>query len=155
MKNLTPQEEVEFIQKKLGHLTLDAPTVHWLDTQSKKLNAVLGSRDKGIPYGKLAEAFGWESHGKTLLALFLAGIAQRDGAIVAWVDLENSFDEVWARVQGCDPEKVYLFRTGLIQEGKTKEPRLMTAQEVIAEVEEWMRMQHKKGFDNPGNFVKV
>ena len=46
--------------------------------------------------------------GKTMMALRLAGLAQKDGAKVGWVDVENSFDADWARLQGLEPgEPVY------------------------------------------------
>lgn len=154
---LTPEQELELIQKELGHLTLDNLPVFWLNTGSPKLNSVLGSKDMGLPYGKVYELFGLESNGKTLLSLFLAGKAQRDGAIVAWVDFESSFDDAWAKKQGLDPTLVRKFRLKIgrfptavkTQFGTkivvSKEPRLQTAQELCKEVETWMKYQYGIG----------
>ncbi len=63
----------------------------WLDTKSKYLNGVLGSRRLGIPAGKLFEIMGKQHAGKTSLVMFLAALAQKTfNAFVIWVDLENS-----------------------------------------------------------------
>src|ERR1035437_1161940 len=99
-KALTPDAELAAIQKVLGYLTLELQPREWFDTGSRMLNAVLGSQEKGIAYGKMIEVFGPESNGKTLLALLLAGLAQADDAKVAWVDFENSLDKPWAASQG-------------------------------------------------------
>src|ERR1035437_10921350 len=96
----TTDAEMKEIQRKLGFLTFDAQPREWFDTGSRMLNAVLGSQEKGIAYGKMIEVFGPESNGKTLLALLLAGLAQADDAKVAWVDFENSLDKPWAASQG-------------------------------------------------------
>jgi recombination protein RecA len=132
------QLELERIRKKLGHLTLKKPIKYWLDTGSPKLNGVLGSEKRGIPYGKIIELFGWESHGKTLLALLLAALGQGDDAEVGWADFENSFDEPWAKIQGLDPREVTLFRPEVGLFGGDKTPRLSTAQETCEEIEMWL-----------------
>lgn len=101
-------DEVEMIEKQLGFITFSRPPRYFLKTGSRRLNKVLGSEEMGIPYGKEITLAGKQSSGKTLLALRLAGLAQRDGANVAWVDVENSFDPAWALTQGLDPgEAVY------------------------------------------------
>lgn len=155
---LSPREEIEAIRRKLKHLTFEAVVKAWLTTGNKRLNAVLGSEEFGLAYGKMVELFGPESQGKTMIALLLAALAQADGAKVAWVDLENSFDEDWVRAQGLDPELVYLFRPQLgyfegnkdldddekEEKRKKKRPRLQTAEELFEEVEEWMATMHQK-----------
>lgn len=100
---MSAAEQVEYIKKGLGFVTFSRPPKYWLRTGSKRLNAVLGSRLMGIPYGKLITLAGEPSSGKSLLGLRLVGKAQQDGAVVAWVDIENSFDPDWARTQGLDP----------------------------------------------------
>jgi RecA/RadA recombinase len=103
IRAMSAAEQVEYIKKGLGFVTFSRPPKYWLRTGSKRLNAVLGSRLMGIPYGKLITLAGEPSSGKSLLGLRLVGKAQQDGAVVAWVDIENSFDPDWARTQGLDP----------------------------------------------------
>jgi len=137
--------EMALIQKKMGYLTLEAQPREWLDTGSKLLNAVFGSEEKGIAYGKLIELFGPESNGKSLLALLLISLAQADGADVAWLDFENSLDKAWAERQGVDWAKLYHFYPKLIRVGKAGKPRLQTAEELCKELEFWMERRHHKG----------
>lgn len=144
---MTPEEELKKIREKLGYYIVEASPKKWLDTGSTRLNAVLGSREKGIPYGKILELFGPESNGKTALALFIAGRAQKDGATVAWLDLENSFDERWVQSQGLDPAKVAVFQPKLIASAKGRIPRLQTAEELCSEVEEWWKLRAKTEVD--------
>jgi RecA/RadA recombinase len=108
IKGMNAVEQVEFLEKQLGFVTFSRPPKYWLKTGSKRLNKVLGSEKLGIPYGKEITLAGKQSSGKTLLALRLAGLAQKDGAKVGWVDVENSFDADWARLQGLEPgEPIY------------------------------------------------
>src|SRR5712671_3902960 len=99
MKGISPDQQLSLIRKRLGYLTFEPTVTHWLDTGSPRLNSVLGSPTKGLAYGKMIELSGLESNGKTLLMLLLASLAQDDGAIVGWMDLENSFDPNWAKAQ--------------------------------------------------------
>lgn len=139
---LTPAEEISQIRKKLKHFTLDRQTTAWLDTGNKRLNAVLGSAEFGIPFGKMIELFGPESHGKTMLALLLAALAQGSGAKVAWVDLENSFDRAWVEAQGLKYDEVALFQPQVGRFGSEKEVRLQTSEELLEEVEQWIALRH-------------
>lgn len=125
--------QIEFLKKRLGFVTYAKPPEVWLKTGSKMLNSVLGSRDRGVPYGKIITLAGKFSSGKTLLMLRLLGKAQQDGAIVALVDVENSFDPEHAKKQGLDPgepvlnengevvgySKLFLFRPEMGVFGKT------------------------------------
>src|ERR1700693_4430743 len=100
IKTMGPVDQVEFLEKQLGFVTFSRPPRFWLKTGSKRLNRVLGSEKLGIPYGKEITLAGKQSSGKTMLALRLAGLAQKDGAKVGWIDVENSFDPEWAKKQG-------------------------------------------------------
>jgi recombination protein RecA len=120
------------IRERLGHFTMEWSPAAWLDTGVPDLNQVLGHRDKGLPYGRIIEMAGWESMGKTALALSLCGAAQRDGATVIWADFENSFNDDWARLRGLDPDSAILIQPYV---GKFRKPRLSTAQELCTEVE--------------------
>lgn len=107
-------KEIELIKKKLGYVTFNSPPTFWLKSGSKRLNYVMGSRLLGIPYGKLITLAGKPSSGKTMLALRILGKAQKDGALVAWVDVENSFDADWARLHGLDVGEAVLDSHGAV-----------------------------------------
>jgi recombination protein RecA len=138
-------KELDAIRKKLGHLAMAWRPRAYLDTGLPDLNRVIGHADFGIPYGTMIEITGMESHGKTAIALSLSALAQVGGARVVWGDLENSWDEKWARARGLNPDKVELIQPYVGQfsyvdkkTGKThqeKSPRLSTAQELCAEIE--------------------
>lgn len=164
---LTPDQELDLLRGKLGYLTFQPATRFWLDTGSARLNSVLGSSTKGLPYGKMFEFSGLESQGKTLLALLLAGLAQADGADVAWVDTEDRVDLDWAKVQGLDISHLYHFYPKIGEFGITakqarkakqagkdgkelkaiKSRRLQTAEELLTEVEAWMGYKYKQNRD--------
>ena len=139
---LSPEAEIALIRKKLKHFTTDRPVKYWLDTGSPRLNSIFGSKKYGIPYAKMIEISGFESQGKTALVAKISAISQRDGAIVIWVDLENSWDEDWFKALGLDTEKVYLFQPQVGTFDGEKEQRLQTAEELLEEVDELIR---KKG----------
>lgn len=144
--SLTPEAELSLIRKKLKHFTTEKTVKYWLDTGSPLLNRVFGSEDKGLPYGKMYELSGFESMGKTALMKKLGGVAQRDGAKIGWVDLENSWDPEWAMALGLNPDEVYLFKPQIGTFGKETEERQHTAEELLTEVEEWVK---KRGRENP------
>lgn len=146
-QGMTPAQELAAIKKKLKHFTTDKQVQYWLNTGNKQLNAVFGSRENGIPYGKIIEISGFESHGKTAEMLSLAALAQRDGAAVGILDLEQSWDPDWARQRGLDPEKVYVFRPEIGLFDKEKEERMTTGEELFEEVELWMKNKHTENPD--------
>lgn len=151
-EDLSPAEEMELIKKATGQRTFERPVKLWLDTGSKRLNSVLGSEELGLAYGRMIELYGPNSHGKTMIALFIAAIAQKDGAEVAWVDLEQSFDEQWVKAQGVDYSRVFVFQLELGHFKGEKEPRLETAEELFERVELWMARKHKS---NPAGRMLV
>jgi recombination protein RecA len=80
----------------------------------------------------------------------IAGIAQRDGAKVIWVDLEDSWDPEWALALGLNPDDVYLFKPQIGTFGKETEERQHTAEELLMEVEELIKRLGRK---NPGGRI--
>jgi recombination protein RecA len=56
----------------------------------------------GTPYGKVMEIFGYESTGKTLMALDYAYGCQQLGGVVLFADAERAFDYAWAELNGLD-----------------------------------------------------
>src|ERR1051325_10255047 len=126
--------DVDKLRRGLKHVNIEPQFERlWLDTGDRYLNGVLGSPEKGVPYGEIVELYGWEQHGKTLLAQELAAIAQDDGAGIVWVDLEHCFDPSWALRWGLDPERVALLQPYIGKFGD--ETRLATGEEIFAELE--------------------
>lgn len=78
----------------------------WLPSENLALNWQLGG---GVPYGKVIEVFGYESVGKSLLALGFAKTTIKLGGAVLWVDAEGSWSNHWARQNGVDPEDVDIY----------------------------------------------
>lgn len=93
-KHKSKSKHVSFVDQVLNLMHTAVflkPSVVWLNTGSKYLNKVLGSRSHGLPAGKMYEVRGRPHAGKTALVMFLAALAQKlFNAYVIWVDLENS-----------------------------------------------------------------
>lgn len=170
-----PKEMQANIGKLLKYTTFEPKTRYCLVTEYPELHEVFGSREKGIPYGKVIELSGEEHAGKTLIATILAGIAQQDGAGVGRVDLEDSRDPAWEARFGLDsstvleiypklvlpkssdededdkPEKKGKF--GKKKKKKSKIPRLQSVEEVLSEMEAGMSLLHEHGFKKQFWFV--
>ncbi len=83
---------------RLGDVShLDVEVIH---TGSLSLDRALGVN--GIPRGRVTEIYGPEGAGKTTLALHVVAEAQRDGGVVAFVDMEHALDPAYARRIGVD-----------------------------------------------------
>jgi RecA/RadA recombinase len=91
---------LEQIREGLNHFTMEWSPRFWLDTRVPDLNLVAGHRKRGLAYGRITEMYGMESSGKTAISMSLAALAQMDGAVVIWGDLENSFEPDWALQRG-------------------------------------------------------
>ena len=99
--------ELTAIRKGLAHVAMKWTPALWLDFKKylgddtgRLVNTVLGHTEKGIPYGRITEASGWESAAKSSVFLTIAACAQHDGAHVIWADVENSFEADWAIMRG-------------------------------------------------------
>ena len=65
----------------------------------------------GLPRGKMVELFGHESSGKSLLSLYIIAQAQKQGLECVLLDIEQSFDPVWAAKHGVDVENLIYANT--------------------------------------------
>ena len=68
------------------------------------LDTALGG---GYPIGRIIEIYGWESSGKTTLALHAIAEAQKEGK-VAFIDAEHALDIEYAAKLGVDTENIYI-----------------------------------------------
>lgn len=62
----------------------------------------------GFPEGRISMVYGTESSGKTTLAYLTMGNIQKLGREAVFVDIEGTFDPVWATHCGVDVSKVYV-----------------------------------------------
>lgn len=61
---------------------------------------------EGVPRGKMIEIFGPESSGKSLLTLYLIASAQKQGLECVLLDIEQSFDPIWAAQHGVQVDNL-------------------------------------------------
>ncbi len=141
------------IRRKLKRETA-VNTVLWLDTGFPYLNAVMGSEKNGIPFGRVYEISGEEGHGKTALALEIAGMAQqKNGAVVTLYDAESTFDPVWATARGLNVHEGFnLIQPYMVKEedkGGGKRRRLLDSGEIFEEIEELSTMIYEEDYERP------
>jgi len=93
-----------------GHFNLDF-AIHFGELPGRKsLDSFAGydsSKNYGIPLGKVVEIYGEEGSGKSSLCYRLVGNAQKLKYPCLWVDLEQSFAENLAVVNGVDMEELF------------------------------------------------
>jgi recombination protein RecA len=92
-----------------GHFHLDFIIQYGSDPTKVDLNKVDGydpAKTVGIPLGKLVEIYGEEGSGKSSLAYRICGYAQKLGYKTAWIDVEHSFQENLAYINGCDIDQL-------------------------------------------------
>lgn len=85
----------------------------WLPSSNLSLNWQLGG---GIPYGKVLEVMGYESTGKSLMALDFARSVQKLGGVVLWGDIEFAWSNHWAKKNGINPADVELLESNILEE---------------------------------------
>jgi len=84
-----------------------------IPTASFGLNQILGG---GFRKGKQHTLWGNEQSAKTAFMLETAGINQKSGENIAWIDAEHSFDPEWAWKLGLDPDRVAVSEVSTIAE---------------------------------------
>ncbi len=79
-----------------------------IPTGSLALDNTLGIG--GYPKGHIIEIFGWDSTGKTTLALHAIAECQKQGGTAVFVDVEKTFDCNYAQKLGVNINKLCLFQ---------------------------------------------
>ena len=89
------------IEKRFGKEAVSGNQIdaHFISSGCIGLDAALGG---GICTGRIVEYMGWESSGKSSMALHLAAEVQKTGKKVAYVDVENALDLFYAESLGVD-----------------------------------------------------
>lgn len=85
-----------------------------LATRVPALDRAIGR--PGWPAGRVCEVFGFEHVGKTTLALAAIASAQRRGGMGAFIDAERSFSPSWARMNGCDPDRIVVYEVDTVED---------------------------------------
>lgn len=80
--------------------------VSTISTGCLELDIALGA--KGLPRGRIVEIYGPESSGKTTIALHCVAEAQKLGGTVAYIDVENALDPVYAQKIGVNVDEMYI-----------------------------------------------
>jgi|GEM_PF-1146646 len=96
-----------------------------VSTGSLLLNEALGIG--GLPRGRIVEIFGWESSGKTTIALNAIADAQRQGLKCLLVDAENAFDPEYAASLGVDVDNLQYCQPSYGEQGLEVADRLMSS----------------------------
>lgn len=71
----------------------------------------------GLPRGRIIEAFGPESSGKTTLALQVVANSQKEGKIAAYVDAEHALDPEYAKALGVNVDELLISQPNCGEEG--------------------------------------
>lgn len=98
-----------------------------ISTGSLTLDIALGIG--GLPRGRIIEIFGWESSGKTTIALNVIANAQRKGLKCLLVDAENAFDPEYAEALGVKVNELKYCQPSCGEEGLEVADRQMSANE--------------------------
>lgn len=155
------------IQKKL-HINAFVPKYKYWLRIDPYLAAVLGSESRGIPFGKVMELHGIEHGGKTLIGIIMGALAQADGAAFIYVDLEHSYDPLWIKKLGGNPDDVLLIEQKLVMPsfrkqkkdesdetyerlqlkyaGKDKVPEMQSIESIFLEVQAGIFQLNKAGY---------
>lgn len=108
------------IEKKYGEgAVLNKDTlgknVEWIPTGCYSIDSLLGG---GVPRGRILEVYGSPSSGKTTMALFIAGLIQKQGHRIAFIDVEQAYNGEWATKLGVDtdPDKMIVSQPSTVEE---------------------------------------
>ena len=119
-----------------------------LPTASFKMNKLLGG---GFRRGKQHTLWGAEISFKTAFALQTAGINQKLGQNIAWVDAEHSFDPEWAAALGLDPDKVLVTEVSTISELTNLQVKLVNGGMDMIFIDSTAALMPKSYVDKDGN----
>ena len=116
LKNALQAIEKEFGKGSIMSLgDMSALDVEGISTGSLGLDIALGG--KGLPRGRIIEAFGAEASGKTTIALHTVAEAQKAGGVAAYIDAEHALDPTWAKRIGVDLDNLLVSQPGYGEEG--------------------------------------
>src|ERR1700677_1088068 len=107
---LRAQLETSLAERAPSPFTLRARQApELIPTGTPELDALLGG---GIPRGNITEITGASTTGRTSLALSILARATGQGAVCAWVDVQDAFDPETASAYGIQLERLLWLRAG-------------------------------------------
>lgn len=127
LKDLIPGiEEKAEVKGSFGGDLVQVPR---LSTGILELDIAIGG---GFPYGRMVEIYGPESAGKTNLVLGGIREAQRASPKMkqAFVDVEGTWDPIWAAAWGIDVNRVYVIRPDFAEQTSDAMQMLITADDI-------------------------
>lgn len=103
------KKAVSELTKNFGHSIIhfakDEPTREKIAFPVPEITKMTGG---GIQMGSFSVIWGNKSCGKTTLVYYLIGQAQKQGKQCIYLDLENSFDNLWAEKCGVDTNRLLI-----------------------------------------------
>lgn len=101
IKTLESSFGVHFVTKGLADYNPKG-----IPTGYEDIDSVITRGATGLYKGGIVEIAGSEGSGKSAFCLRTVGNAQKMGLSCAWFDIESSFDAMFAKIQGTDPDKL-------------------------------------------------
>jgi recombination protein RecA len=86
---------------------------NWFPTGIANVDWALGG---GFIQGGFIELYGPPSSGKSTLALKVMANAQKAGKSVAYIDVEDAYDSIWAQKNGIDTDNLLLLNKNQIED---------------------------------------
>lgn len=87
-----------------------------ISTGNLNIDYAIGGRTGGIPTGMITEISGWESSGKTLLAMSSIAEAQKSGGVGVYFDSECVFSPSLAQKLGVDVNALSYFQPNTVEQ---------------------------------------
>lgn len=115
------EKAMAFLNKKYGKTVVKKGEItekKWLPTGIATVDWALGG---GFIQGGIIELYGPPSSGKSTLALKAMALAQKQGKVCAYIDIEDAFDSQWAEKNGIDNESLILIDKMQISEVNKEE----------------------------------
>lgn len=104
--------EKKYINSSRAKIRIPDSHVLCLPSRILPLNWQLGG---GLFYGRIFELFGYESTGKSLLAMDFVYAAQKLGGVALWADAEGTWNNSWAEQNGVNTEELILYDSNEIE----------------------------------------
>lgn len=120
----------------------DTPTDvnEWISTGSYQLDSLISNRPDvgGFPVGRISEVSGFESSGKSLIAIEACKDTQKKGGIVVYIDTESATSIPFLENMGIDPRRLVYVQV------PTTEEVFETVQAVVDKIREKYKGKKKK-----------
>jgi len=143
--NTMPNSKLDTIiaelNKDLGDGTINryknAPSLEYdyISTGVPFLDWCITGVGKGIPQGRMVEFYGIPSGGKSLISQLIVAQAQKAGGECVWIDAENAFDPVFARLLGVDVDKLVISQLSIGESVMDMMRRLLAAKPAVIVVD--------------------